>query len=88
MSDNRMTPIVISPQEYKATQISESKRLAAENELDEGPEGGRYQVGDHRLWTPTATPSRNPRRRKSRPARRGRPEPPARIGPRANHESR
>jgi hypothetical protein len=38
MSDRPMTPIVISPQEYKATQISESKRLAAENELDEGPE--------------------------------------------------
>jgi hypothetical protein len=46
MSDRPMTPIVISPQEYKATQISESKRLAAENELDEGPEGGRYLMGD------------------------------------------
>jgi hypothetical protein len=46
MSDRPMTPIVVSPQEYKANQIAESKRLAAESELDEGPEGGRYMVGE------------------------------------------
>jgi hypothetical protein len=44
MSD-RGTPIVISPQEYKSSQIAESKRIAAENPIDEGPEGGRYEVG-------------------------------------------
>lgn len=44
MSDRQ--PIVISPQEYKSAQIAESKRIAAENRLDECPEGGRYLVGD------------------------------------------
>lgn len=44
MSDR--TPIVVSPQDYKNQQIAESKRQASEQRLDEGPEGGRYEVGD------------------------------------------
>lgn len=46
MSERSQAPIVISPQEYKSSQIAESKRQAAENQLDEGTEGGRYLVGD------------------------------------------
>lgn len=44
MSDRQ--PIIVSPQDFKNQQISESKRIAAEQFLDEGPEGGRYQLAD------------------------------------------
>jgi hypothetical protein len=39
-------PMVVSPEEYRARQIAESKAEAARLQMDVAPAGGRYKVGD------------------------------------------
>ena len=47
MSD-KQTPIVVSPQQYKAEQIAQSKSEAAGLEMDKTEPGGRYLTPDGR----------------------------------------
>jgi hypothetical protein len=39
-------PMVVSPEEYRARQIAESKAEAERLQMDVAPQGGRYKVGD------------------------------------------